>query len=78
MSLRNTRKDVERPGTPVSLDELNNRLRAKRRAIRERLLVIPDRFAARLAAEKDEATIRSILSWEVRDALIDLSDALEP
>lgn len=47
------------------------------RAVRDRLLGIPDRLADELAVESDPADIHALLTAEVRHALGELADGLE-
>lgn len=61
-------------GVLVSADEVR-RLSARRyRAIRDRLLNIPDRVAAVLAAERDPAQVHAQLTAELKRVLHELSD----
>ncbi len=50
----------------------------KARVVREALLNIPDRVSAVLAAESDQAKVRTLLVAEIREALEELTDTSSP
>jgi hypothetical protein len=64
----------ERSGKLVSRDEMKVAAFNKYRAFRDRMLNIPDRLAAILAAEPAAAKVHEILSTEIRKALLEFSD----
>jgi hypothetical protein len=66
----------ERIGNLVSKDEVQVAAFNTHRVIRDAMLNIPDRVAAMLAAETDEAKCHEVLTTEIRKALNDFADAL--
>ena len=60
-------------GKYVLADEVAAAAFAKARTVRDMLLTIPDRIGPILAAESDEAKIRSTLSAEIHQALEELA-----
>ena len=65
----------ERVGSLVSKDEVQVAAFNTHRVIRDAMLNIPDRIAAMLAAETDEAKCYEILATEIRKALNEFADA---
>ncbi len=65
---------LEAIGRLVSVDELREVSFRRYRAIRDKLLNIPDRVAAILAAEKDPARVHTALTAEIKRVLHELSD----
>jgi hypothetical protein len=65
----------ERVGSLVSKDEVQVAAFNTHRVIRDAMLNIPDRVAAMLAAETDEAKCYEILATEIRKALNEFADA---
>ena len=65
----------ERVGNLVSKDEVQIAAFNKFRAFRDAMLNIPDRIAAMLAAEPEEAKCYEILATEIRKSLNDFADA---
>jgi hypothetical protein len=63
----------EREGKLVNIDEINVQHFNRARRLRDRLLVIPHRLAARLAAETDVRTVEEMLDTALCEALEDLS-----
>ena len=59
----------ERNGKLVSVDQMKVEIFRKARQVRDRMLAIPGRVAARLAAETDARAIRKVLNKEIRKAL---------
>ena len=70
--LRKLEHDV-RIGKLIPKDEVHVSAFNKVRTVRDRLLNIPDRVAAMLAAETDPVRVHQMLSEEIRKALIELS-----
>jgi hypothetical protein len=66
----------ERVARLVSKDEVQVAAFNTHRVIRDAMLNIPDRVAAMLAAETDEAKCHEMLSTEIRKALNEFADAL--
>jgi hypothetical protein len=66
----------ERIGNLVSKDEVQVAAFNTHRVIRDAMLNVPDRVAAMLAAETDEAKCHEVLSTEIRKALNEFADAL--
>jgi len=67
---RIARLDFEqRNGTLVSVDQMKLEIFRKARQVRDRMLAIPGRIDAQLAAETDRRTVRKILDGEIRKAL---------
>jgi hypothetical protein len=66
----------ERVGSLISKDEVQVVAFNTHRVIRDAMLNIPDRVAAMLAAETDEAKCHEMLSIEIRKALNEFADAL--
>lgn len=64
-------------GTLVRKDELDREVFKFHRSIRDQLLNIPDRTAALLAAETEQAKVHAILSREIRRVLSVLADEAE-
>lgn len=64
----------ERTGKLVLSEEVRLEARARARALRERLLAIPDRVAAELALETDPTKVRAVLLRELRGMLQELAD----
>ena len=64
----------ERTGKLVSKDEVQVAAFNKFRTFRDGMLNIPDRVAAVLAAESDAAKVHSILTAEIRKALLEFAD----
>jgi hypothetical protein len=48
------------------------------RKIRDRMLNIPDRVAAIVAAETDEVEVRNIILFQIENELSDLSQTYDP
>ena len=65
----------ERVGSLVSKDEVQVAAFNTHRVIRDAMLNIPDRTAAMLAAETDEAKCYEILATEIRKALNEFADS---
>lgn len=61
-------------GKLVPADELREASTRRYRAMRDKLLSIPDRVAAILAAEKDPARVHAALQAEIKAVLHELSD----
>lgn len=61
-------------GRVVSVDELRQVASERYRAIRDKLLNIPDRVAAILAAQNDAAIVHAELTKEIKRVLHELSD----
>lgn len=64
-----------RTGALVSADEVKIAAYARFRQFRDRMLNIPDRLSAELAAESEAARVHEMLSGEIRIALTEFSDA---
>jgi len=65
----------ERSGKLISRDEVQVAAFNRFRMFRDRMLNIPDRVAAVLAAESDTASVHETLSSEIRKALEEFADA---
>ena len=65
----------ERSGKLISRDEVKVAAFNRFRVFRDRMLNIPDRVAAVLAAEHDSRSVHDILSAEIRKALEEFADA---
>lgn len=65
---------LEQLGKLVSVDEMRQVTGRRYRAMRDKLLNIPDRIAAVLAAEKDTARVHAALTAELKRVLHELSD----
>ncbi len=65
----------EKVGSLVSRDEVRVAAYNTFRQYRDHILSIPDRIAAMLAAESDEAKCYQILSGEIRKALNEFADS---
>ena len=63
----------EREGKLVNIDEINVQHFNRARRLRDRLLMIPRRLAAQLAAETDTRTVEEILDAAICEALEELS-----
>ena len=61
-------------GRLVSVDELRQVSSERYRAVRDKLLNIPDRVAAILAAQSDPAVVHTELTKEIKRVLHELSD----
>ena len=66
----------ERLGQLVRTDRVKIAWFQAMRVFRDRLLNLPARLAAQLAAETDERAVRALLDEEMRTALSDAADAL--
>jgi hypothetical protein len=66
----------ERQGKLTPTADVERAAAQTARAVRDALLVIPDRVGAQVAAETDPARVHALLAAEVRHALVALSDAL--
>nr|WP_295741507.1 hypothetical protein [uncultured Acidocella sp.] len=64
-------------GTLVRKDDLDREVFRFHRSIRDKLLNIPDRTAAILAAETDQVKVHAILTKEIRRVLSVLADEAE-
>ncbi len=64
----------EKNGNLVSVDQIKIEIFRKARQVRDRMLAIPGRVGAQLAAEADARVIRRILDLEIRKALEALGD----
>ncbi len=69
---------AELRGELVRVDNVRHALARRAIAFRESLLQIPDRLAAVLAAETDEARVRGQLDGEIRGCLIALTEPDAP
>lgn len=65
---------LEQLGKLVSVDDLREVVGRRYRAMRDKILNIPDRVAAILAAEKDPARVHAALTAELKRVLHELSD----
>jgi hypothetical protein len=65
---------LEAIGELVPTSELRAAAASRYRAIRDKLLNIPDRLSAILAAEKDPAIVHAALAKEIKQVLHELSD----
>jgi hypothetical protein len=65
---------LEQLGGLVSVDEMRQVTSRRYRAIRDKLLNIPDRVSAILAAEKDPNQVHAALTRELKRVLHELSD----
>jgi phage terminase large subunit GpA-like protein len=65
---------LEQLGKLVSVDEMRQVAARRYRTLRDKLLNIPDRIAAILAAEKDPARVHAALTTELKRVLHELSD----
>ena len=65
----------ERSGKLISRDEVEVAAFNRFRMFRDRMLNIPDRVAAVVAAESDAGNVHQTLSSEIRDALEEFADA---
>jgi hypothetical protein len=63
----------EREGKLVNIDEINVQHFNRARRLRDRLLMIPRRLAAQLAAETDTRSVEEILDAAICEALEELS-----
>lgn len=63
----------EREGKLVSIDEINVQHFNRARRLRDRMLMIPRRLAAQVAAESDARTVEAMLEAAISDALEELS-----
>ena len=63
----------EREGKLVNIDEINVQHFNRARRLRDRLLMIPRRLAAQLAAETDTRSVEEILDGAICEALEELS-----
>jgi hypothetical protein len=63
----------EREGKLVNIDEINVQHFNRARRLRDRLLMIPRRLAAQLAAETDTRSVEKILDGAICEALEELS-----
>jgi hypothetical protein len=57
----------------VDADEINRETFNRARRVRDRLLMIPRRLAAQIAAEPDARTVEEILDTAICEALEELS-----
>ena len=64
----------EREGKLVNIDEINVQHFNRARRLRDRLLMIPRRLAAQLAAETDTRSVEEILDGAIREALEEMAD----
>ena len=64
----------DREGKLVNIDEINVQHFNRARRLRDRLLMIPRRLAARLAAENDTRSVEEALDTAICEALEELSD----
>ncbi len=64
----------EREGKLVNIDEINVQHFNRARRLRDRLLMIPRRLAAQLAAETDTRSVEEALDAAICEALEELSD----
>ena len=64
----------ERVGQLVRADEVRETAFNTYRQFRDRMLTIPDRIAAELAAETDAARAHQLLAGEIRNALGEFTD----
>ena len=65
----------EKNGSLISKDEVKIATFNEHRAMRDAMLNLPDRLAAMLAAETDEAKVYKILLDEIRKGLNDYADS---
>ena len=65
----------ERSGKLISRDEVEVAAFNRFRMFRDRMLNIPDRVAAVVAAESDAGNVHQTLSSEIRNALEEFADA---
>ena len=63
----------EREGKLVSIDEINVQHFNRARRLRDRMLMIPRRLSAQLAAECDARVVEEMLAGAISDALEELS-----
>lgn len=63
----------EREGKLVSIDEINALHFSRARRLRDRMLMIPRRLAAQVAAESDARTVEEMLESAICEALEELS-----
>ena len=63
----------EREGKLVSIDEINVQHFNRARRLRDRMLMIPRRLSAQLAAESDARVVEEMLADAIGDALEELS-----
>lgn len=63
----------EREGKLVSIDEINVQHFNRARRLRDRMLMIPRRLSAQLAAESDARVVEEMLAGAIGDALEELS-----
>ena len=68
----------ERIGQLVRVDEVREVAFNTYRQLRDRMLAIPDRIAAQLAAETDATRVHEILAGEIRNALGEFTDRPKP
>jgi len=66
----------EKLGQLIKADKVRIAWFQTMRVVRDRLLNLPARLAAQLAAEGDERAVRSLLDEELRKALVDAADAM--
>jgi uncharacterized Zn finger protein len=64
-----------REGRLVDVDEINRETFNRARRVRDRLLMIPRRLAAQIAAEPDAHAIEDLLDAAFKDALEDMASA---
>ena len=64
----------ERTGKLVDAAEMAKAAFDDSRVVRDRLLTIPDRISSLIAAETDERRVHNLLTVEIREALMDLSN----
>jgi hypothetical protein len=64
-------------GTLVRKDDLDKAVFKFHRTLRDRILNVPDRLAAVLAGETDQANVHAVLARELRQALSELADEAE-
>ena len=63
----------EREGKLVNIDEINVQHFNRARRLRDRMLMIPRRLSAQLAAQSDARTVEEMLEAAISDALEDIS-----
>lgn len=69
---------AQKRGELISAREIEQAQFAIARQVRDRMLSIPDRIAAIVAAEADVHKVRELLTEEIRLALTELSNSLHP